>query len=105
MANSPTQRSLAHLRGLGYTVAVTEHWNAFARIRQDLFGIVDLIALKGEETLAVQTTSGTNVAARVAKIASSAHIDAIRRAGWRIVVHGWRKGKNGRYTLREVDCS
>jgi hypothetical protein len=29
---SPTARSLAHLRELGYTAKVVEHWNAFAKI-------------------------------------------------------------------------
>ena len=105
MANSPTQRSLAYLRAQGYTVAVVEKWNPYARIRQDLWGIIDILGIRKGETVGVQTTSGGNVSARVHKIAESEHIDAIRRAGWRIVVHGWRKGKNGRYTLQEVDCS
>jgi hypothetical protein len=35
---SPTQRSLAHLRRLGYQARVVERWNPFARVRQDLFG-------------------------------------------------------------------
>jgi hypothetical protein len=103
---TPTQRSLAYLRAQGHTVAVTEHWNPFARIRQDLFGILDLIALSPEgETIGVQTTSGSNVAARVSKITASEHLPALRRAGWRLLVHGWSKGKNGRYRLREVDVS
>jgi hypothetical protein len=41
MATSPTQLSLKKLREEGYTVAVVEHWNSFARIRQDLFGFID----------------------------------------------------------------
>ena len=45
MATSPTQLSLKKLREEGYTVAVVEHWNSFARIRQDLFGFIDLLAL------------------------------------------------------------
>lgn len=105
MASSPTQRTLEHLRKLGYLCAVVEHWNPHARIRQDLFGIIDVLALKDGETLAVQTTSAGNVASRVRKIGECSHVGALRRAGWRIVVMGWRKGSNGRYTLREVDCS
>lgn len=105
MANSPTQRSLAYLRAQGYTVAIVEHWNAYARIRQDLFGIVDLLALRDDETLAVQTTSAANVSARVTKIDESEHIAAIRKAGWRVIVHGWRKSRDGKWIVREVDCS
>ena len=67
MANSPTQLSLKKLRQEGYTVAIVEHWNAFARIRQDLFGFIDLLALKDKEVLAVQTTSASNMSARAKK--------------------------------------
>ena len=103
--SSPTQRSKAHLEKQGYRVAIVEHWNSFARIRQDLFGIVDLLCLRGSETLAVQTTSASNMSARVKKIAESDAIADIRAAGWGFHVHGWRKGANGRYTLREIDVS
>jgi hypothetical protein len=102
---SPTQRSLKHLRAEGYVCWVTEHWNAFAHIRQDLFGIIDIIALKDGETLGVQTTSGDNVSARVKKIAGSEYLPAINAAGWKIRVHGWRLNAAGRYVLREIDCS
>lgn len=103
--SSPTQRTLAKLKADGYLCAVVEKWNPHAKIRQDLFGIIDVLGIKDGETIGVQATSGSNVSARVQKIADSSHTDALRRAGWRLVVHGWRKGSNGRYTLREVDCS
>lgn len=101
---SPTQRSKKHLEEQGYRVAIVEHWNAYARIRQDLFGFVDLLAIREGETLAVQTTSGSNVSARVRKIEEHENLAAVRKAGWRIAVHGWRKLK-GRWALREVDIS
>jgi len=102
---TPTQRSLKHLRDAGYLVAIVERWNPHARIRQDLFGVLDLVAIRDDVTLGVQTTSGSNVAARVRKIAEADAVPALRRAGWALVVHGWRKGSNGRWALREVDCS
>lgn len=103
---SPTQLTLEHLRQQGYTVEVVEHWNPHARRRTDLFGIVDVLALKGDETLAVQTTSATNVSSRINKIADSPNIAAIRDAGWTIRVHGWRKNKAGRWELhRDEDVS
>lgn len=98
------QRSLRHLRDQGYLVAVVEHWNPHARIRQDLFGWIDLLAVKDGETLAVQTTASA-VAARIQKITDSETLPAVRKAGWRILVHGWRKNAAGRYVLREVDLS
>ena len=39
---SPTARSLAHLRSLGYTARVVERWNPFAKIRQDLLGAAEI---------------------------------------------------------------
>jgi hypothetical protein len=89
---SPTQKSLAYLREQGMTCEVVERWNAFARIRQDLFGIIDIVALDEQQTLGVQTTSWTNVSARVKKIADSPHLPALLRAGWVLEVHGWKKG-------------
>jgi len=102
---SPTQRSKAHMEAQGYTVAIVERWNPYARIRQDLFGFIDLLCVGNGETVAVQTTSGSNVSARVKKIADHENVGAVRNAGWRIIVQGWRKNAAGRYVLREVDCS
>lgn len=102
MSTSPTQLTLRYLREQGYTAEVTERWNSHAGIRQDLFGFVDVLALRGAETLAVQTTTAPNVSSRVKKIGLCQHIDAVREAGWTIHVHGWRKIK-GRWQLaREV---
>ena len=101
---TPTQRSLAYLREQGYTVAITERWNPFAKIRQDLFGFIDILAIRKGETLAVQTTS-TGVSERIKKIMDSDYLPKVRDAGWKICVHGWRKNAKGRYTLREVDIS
>lgn len=102
---TPTQRTLAELRKRGYTCAIVERWNPHAKIRQDLFGVIDVLAVRDGETLGVQATSGSNVAARVAKIAASEHVAALRSAGWSLAVWGWRKSAAGRWTLREVDVS
>jgi hypothetical protein len=102
---SPTQLTLKHLRDQGYVAEVVEHWNPHARIRQDLFGFVDVLAVGKGETLAVQTTSAPNVSARMHKIADSPYIGAARDAGWTIRVHGWSKVK-GRWVLkRDEDLS
>ena len=101
---TPTQRSLAYLREEGYTVAIVERWNPHARIRQDLFGFIDLLAIRKGETLAVQVTS-TGVSSRIKKIMESDYLPNVRDAGWRIIVHGWRKNSKGRYVLRVEDIS
>lgn len=91
--SSPTQRTLKLLRDAGYTAAVVERWQAHAHKRVDLFGFLDLVAIKGDlqGVLGVQATSGSNVAARLTKIGEiSAAVDWLL-AGNRLAVIGWRK--------------
>lgn len=92
---SPTTRSLKKLRKEGYTCAIVEHWNQFAKIRQDLYGFIDIIAIRENEILGVQTTSGANTAARKAKILAHKNYPIVIGSGIRVVVHGWRKLKAG----------
>ena len=101
---SPTQRSLAYLREQGYLVAIVEHWNPYARIRQDLWGWCDLLAIRKNEVLAVQVTASA-VSTRIKKIQESETVAAVRDAGIRIEVHGWRKNSKGRYVMRIEDIS
>ena len=49
--------------------------------------------------------SYSNIGARVKKISESPSIGFIRDAGWTILVEGWKKEKNGRYTSKIVDLS
>jgi carbonic anhydrase len=106
LKTSPTQLTLKELRKTCQSVQVVEKWNPHARIRQDLFGFVDVLALRDGETIAVQSTSWANVSARVKKIAESEHVAAVRKAGWKIIVHGWKKNaKTNRYELKQIDCS
>jgi hypothetical protein len=103
-ATSPTQRSLKHMRDAGYLCAIVEKWNMHAKVRQDLYGFIDVLAIKGEDIVGVQATSGDggNVAARVAKIVDHENYSQVI-AAMRITVHGWRKNAAGRWTLREVE--
>jgi hypothetical protein len=64
---------------------------------------IDVLAV-GDDIVAVQATSGGNVSKRVAKLTDSPALPVLRKAGIRVLVHGWRKLK-GRWTLREVDLS
>lgn len=95
---NPTERSLRKLRADGWLCDKTEHWNPWSRTRRDLFGFIDILAIRGNEMLAVQATSGSNVASRLAKIrglqASTLWLESPNR---KIVVHGWaRKGPRGK---------
>ena len=65
---SPTQRALKHLREMGYQAQVVEKWNAFAKIRIDLFGCIDIVAVRpGVPVLGVQCTSHSNISSRFQK--------------------------------------
>lgn len=106
-SKSPTQRSLAWLRKLGYTVAIVERWNAFAKIRQDLYGFVDLLAIGSGSIVAIQATAGA-VAHRLQKISDEPNSRVWLESGGLIEVHGWTKRADGKYHMRRVkvylDC-
>jgi len=69
MTVSPTQRTLNLLRKEGYTAQVAEKFIVWTKRRIDLFGFIDVIALHPNKkgVLGVQTTSGSNLANRIAK--------------------------------------
>ena len=102
MKNSPTQRATKFLRAANYTCAVTEHWNSFCHQRQDLFNFIDLLAMKSGTIglLAVQTTTGSNHAARREKILSLPAARLWVETGNRIWVLSWSK-KGGRGKVKK----
>lgn len=105
---SPTSRTLKLFRDDGWTAAVTERWNAHAKIRQDLFGFIDIVAMRqGFGIVGVQATSGANVAKRIAKIRELPDHETWLKAGGRIFVIGWRKvgprGKTKKWQPRIVE--
>jgi len=108
---SPTQRSLKHLREVGWTVCVVEKWIPQIKQRKDAFGFGDLLACKADvpPTL-IQTTSGNNVSARIAKAKEIAGpLVTWLVSGGRLLVHGWAKrggrGERKVWTVREVQLS
>jgi len=106
MAAGPTQRSLKKLRDDGYIADVTEKWIPGANVRKDLFGFIDILAVKPGEVLGVQCTSYSNVSDRVKKIEGHENAAVVRDAGIRIEVHGWHHKKKGApWKCRVVDLS
>ncbi len=100
---TPTALSLRYLRDEGWLVDVCERWVPSGRIgqvRKDLFGLIDLVAVRSAETMGVQTTSNSNVANHLTKMTDADHAVALaglRAAGWTVVIHGWRKStRDGR---------
>lgn len=101
---SPCQRSLKKLRAEGWLVAIVEHWNPWSKTRNDLFGFGDLLAIQGGAIMMVQTTSGSNMAARIEKIKASQAAAVWLESTTRIIsVHGWaRRGERKLWTCKEV---
>ena len=101
---SPTARTLKLLRDDGWTADVVERWIPGANIRKDFLGIIDIIAIRRDTTLAVQCTSGSNLSARIKKLSESPNLSKLRMANWRIECWGWRKTKEG-WGAKVVDIS
>ena len=104
---SPTQRSLAKLKAEGWTVAIVERFNIYAKVRQDLFGFIDLVAMRPTGGIVgVQVTTGSNAAAHVEKIKNEPKAAIWLASCVKIVVHGWRKvgarGKRKLWECREI---
>lgn len=107
MSASPTSRTLAELRRAGSIAGVVERWNAHQRIRQDLFGFLDLVAIRPDVVgvLGIQATSGSNGAGRVAKILAEPRALVWVRAGNGLQVWSWRQvqiGRRRRWSARIV---
>jgi len=102
---TPTARSLKLLRDEGYMVDVVEYFHWFKKRRKDLFNCWDLLAVKDAETVAVQTTTGSNLSARARKIADNEVTPMLRKAGWTLLIHGWRKNAKHRWVCKVVDVS
>jgi hypothetical protein len=100
---SPTSLTLRFLRNSGYSADVCERWIAQARIRKDLFGCIDIIAVHRCEpgVLAMQATSLPNLGARLAKARSKAELKVWLRAGGRFEVWGWSQ-RAGRWHVQRV---
>ena len=115
------QRSLKLMRERGYRCYITEyHTRGF---KHDLFGFADILCLKDDEVCVVQTTSRNNVNARIKKITdtpravdesgklakgivASEEVAFVRKAGIRILVHGWGYLiRSKTYECREIDLS
>src|SRR5262245_35398555 len=100
---TPSARSTKLLTAAGYRVGTVERFVGYPPPghRLDLFGFVDLIAIRPGETLAIQTCSATDHSKRVAKIYAAPALADCLAAGWRVEVHSWRKFKRtGRWEVR-----
>ena len=99
MSLSPVQRTLRALRDQGRVCAIVERFNPYAGphgIRQDLFGIIDILALDPERGVVGIQACGLDFAAHERKIlderAQETH-DWLSTPGTALELWGWRKVK------------
>ena len=96
---SPTQRTLRELRSQGRVCAIVEKWNAFVGphgIRQDLFGIIDVIALDPERGVVGVQSCGSSFSEHLDKLLNERTqecIDWLETPGTVLELWGWRKVK------------
>lgn len=113
MAARPAERTLQELRKRGYMAAMVEKWNHHVKRRQDLFGFLDVIAVReGEGVLGVQAC-GRDFSEHIEKLESEEVAPKV--ANWlaadssRLWLMGWRKlkvkrgGKAVRWTPRVLE--
>ncbi len=101
---SATSRALAECRRRGWPSQVVERWNAWAKKRIDLFGVIDIVAITPGGILGIQVTSGANHANRREKILAEKNVRAWVDAGGRFELWSYAKrgasGKRKLWTLR-----
>ena len=68
---------------------VVEKWIPAVKRRQDLFGVIDIVAISDSEIVGVQSTSASNLAARRAKSEEEPRLQRWLRAGCRFELHAW----------------
>lgn len=123
MASIPLQRSIAWLQTKGWHVGITEHWNSWAHIRQDLYGLLDLVAVRHDSNgvwgINACDDNGA-VSAHVKKYIDgfehpkkgqqppNTHLPVWLSAGNRFSIFGWGKrgeeGKRKVWTLRVMEA-
>ena len=81
MPKTVDQKTVAWLEGKGFLVGKVERQTG--KIKRDLFGFGDFVALKGDDTVLVQATSASNFASRVKKINESDLLDRVRET-WNV---------------------
>lgn len=105
---TPTQRTIRELKNLGRRCAVVEKWNAYAGprgIRQDLFGIIDVLALDPARGFVGVQCCGSDFAAHWRKMTeehAQECLDWLSTPGGCLELWAWRKVKAKRGGLQMV---
>lgn len=122
MAALALQRTKQYLEDKGFHVWIVEHWNQWARIRQDAFGLLDLISIRhdcngvwgvnslqdnGEMQAHINRYMNGYDHPKKGRIGPNPHLPVWLSAGNRFSLFGWglrgAAGKRKTWTLRTVD--
>ena len=106
MSQTPAQLTLAYMKKHGFTCAITERWNAFAKVRQDLFGGIDIVAIRKGVTgvTGIQCTTKHNMVERIKKIVALPQMRTWLEANNYLFVIGWyQETKGGRWMFSRVE--
>jgi hypothetical protein len=100
---TPTTRTLAYLRQLGYLPTVVESWIPYANLRRALWGFADVLAVHPGDwlILLVQVTTVDHVAGRLAKARGKPKLAVWLRAGGVFELHGWTR-RAGKWQVKRV---
>jgi len=99
MATTPTQRTIRELKNQGRKCGIVERFNAHVGphgIRQDLFGIIDIIALDPERGVVGIQTTGNDFAGHWRKLTVERYQetrDWLETPGAHLELWAWRKIK------------
>lgn len=101
---SPTSRTLKYLRDNGYVCQVVEKWNPYVNHRIDLFGAIDIVAIKSGDdgVLGVQCTSSGHTSDHYKKMIAIPELKLWLECGNKLLLQGWAKNSKGRYILKEI---
>lgn len=93
---TPTQRTIRALKSQGCPCAIVEKWNAHARIRQDMFGIIDIIALDPARGVVGVQCTGNDFSGHFRKITEEKAKESLQwleTPGTVLELWAWRKVK------------
>jgi hypothetical protein len=93
---SPIQRTLNWLRERGYEAQKTEHFNWHAKVRQDLFGFIDVLAVGENDMIAIQSSDGAHHAAHRQKILDSRAAQLLAMFGVDVEIWSWSLKLSGK---------
>ncbi len=102
MANSHLQRTTKLLREQELNYWKVEYWNPWAKVKVDLFNIIDLLVL--DSGIVGIQVCGADYSSHICKITEEhkSNTFAWLESGGRLELHGWRKlvkkrGKKAKY--------